>query len=172
MKIFLQIFVLVLITQTGFSQNLFLEEASKKWQSASDYTQKVMKAMPEKHYGFKPMKDEMSFEEQLLHMANNMNWLGGKFLSDKTPPTSEKLEPKGKSRKEIVQTLNASLAYIQDILNTFDASKLDEKVPFPAGELTKRQIIILLNDHQTHHRAQLLVYLRLKDEKPPKYVGW
>jgi uncharacterized damage-inducible protein DinB len=38
--------------------------------------------------------------------------------------------------------------------------------------MNKLQIINLINDHQTHHRAQLLVYLRLKGVKPPEYVGW
>jgi uncharacterized damage-inducible protein DinB len=166
------ILLLFIVVNIGLSQDKFLEEASQKWQSAAEYTQKVMKIMPEKHFGFKPMKDEMSFEDQLLHMANNMNWLGGKFLSDKPAPNSEKLEAKGKSRKEIINDLNASLAYIQDIINTFDPTKLDDLVPFPAKQLTKRQVITLLNDHQTHHRAQLLVYIRLKDEKPPKYIGW
>ncbi|NJL74904.1 MAG: hypothetical protein HC892_07620 [Saprospiraceae bacterium] len=31
---------------------------------------------------------------------------------------------------------------------------------------------MLMNDHLTHHRAQMIVYLRLKDVQPPKYVGW
>ncbi|MES2794914.1 MAG: DinB family protein [Bacteroidota bacterium] len=172
MKKIVLLFCFFLITNYGFTQDKFLQEASKKWQSATIYTQKVTEAMPQKHYGFKPMKDEMSFEDQLLHMANNMNWLGSKFLSEKQAPTLEKLEAKGKSRKEIVQDLKQSMAYIQEIISNFDPTKLDETVDFPAEKLTKRQIITLLNDHHTHHRAQLLVYLRLKDEKPPAYVGW
>jgi len=31
---------------------------------------------------------------------------------------------------------------------------------------------VLLNDHQTHHRGQLVVYLRLNGIKPPAYIGW
>ncbi|WP_374662973.1 DinB family protein [Parasegetibacter sp. NRK P23] len=38
--------------------------------------------------------------------------------------------------------------------------------------MSKLQIINLLSDHQTHHRGQLLVYLRLCGLTPPKYVGW
>lgn len=157
---------------SAFAQDKFLLEASAKWKSATEYTQNVMRALPQKHYGFKPMKDEMSFEEQLLHMANNMNWLGATYLTSKPAPSNVKLEAKGKSRKEVVQDLNNSLAYIQEIISNFDANKLDEMVDFPAGKLSKRQIITLLNDHHTHHRSQLLVYLRLKGKKPPAYVGW
>ena len=163
---------LIFFHNFAFSQDKFLQEASSKWKSATEYTQKVMDSMPQKHYGYKPMKEEMSFEEQLLHMANNMNWLGGTYLTSKPAPASVKLEAKGKSRKEVVQDLNNSLAYIQEILANFDGNKLDETVDFPVGKLSKRQIITLLSDHHTHHRAQLLVYLRLKGEKPPAYVGW
>jgi uncharacterized damage-inducible protein DinB len=38
--------------------------------------------------------------------------------------------------------------------------------------MNKLQILNLLNDHQTHHRAQLIVYLRINGIKPPDYVGW
>lgn len=165
-------FGLFFFYNSAVAQDKFLLEASAKWKAASEYTQKVMDAMPQKHYGFKPMKDEMSFEEQLLHMANNMNWLGGTYLTSKSAPSTIKLEAKGKSRKEVVQDLTNSMAYIQEILSNFDANKLEEIVDFPPGKLTKSQIITLLNDHHTHHRAQLLVYIRLKGEKPPTYVGW
>jgi uncharacterized damage-inducible protein DinB len=166
------LFLLFLSPNFVFSQDNFLKEFSAKWLSATAYTQKVMDAMPQKNYGFKPVKEEMSFEEQLIHMANNMNWLGGKFLSEKQAPFPEKQDVKGKSRKEITEIVIKSLAYIQNITDTFDTNRLDEKVDFPAGQLSKRQIFLLLNDHQTHHRAQLLVYLRIKGEKPPAYVGW
>jgi uncharacterized damage-inducible protein DinB len=169
----LYIFLSFFVSQNfAFSQDKFLQEASQKWKSATEYSQKVMEAMPQKHYGFKPVKDEMSFEEQLLHMANNMNWLGGKFLTNAPAPFPEKLVVAGKSRKEIVEIVSKSSSYVQLIIDNFDYNQLDELVDFPAGKLTKRQIITLLNDHQTHHRAQLLVYLRLKGEKPPKYIGW
>lgn len=170
MKKNLQILFLFLITKTAFAQDKFLQEFSQKWASATGYTQKVMEAMPQKHYGFKPVKEEMSFEENLVHMANNMNWLADSFLEKK--PFDGDANVKGKSRKEVVQILNNAMAKIQRISENFDANQLDVEVDFPAKKLTKRQIFTLLNDHHTHHRAQLLVYLRLKGEKPPAYVGW
>ncbi|MDT8346268.1 MAG: DinB family protein, partial [Flavobacteriaceae bacterium] len=50
--------------------------------------------------------------------------------------------------------------------------ELSEKVNFFAGEKTKIQILNLLHDHVTHHRGQLVVYLNLKEIKPPRYTGW
>ena len=166
------ILFLLFSTNFIFAQSTFLTEFATKWRSATDYTQKIMDTMPKKQYGFKPSKQEMSFEEQLVHMANNMNWLGSNFLTDTPAPFTDMVEVKGKSRKEIVAILNKSLKYIQNISETFDEKRLDEKVEFQSQLLTKRQIFSLLSDHHTHHRAQLLVYLRIKGETPPKYVGW
>jgi uncharacterized damage-inducible protein DinB len=50
--------------------------------------------------------------------------------------------------------------------------QLDEIVPFFAGPKARRQILILMHDHQSHHVGQLIVYLRLNGIKPPAYVGW
>lgn len=41
-----------------------------------------------------------------------------------------------------------------------------------AGRMSKLQFINLLNDHQTHHRGQMMVYLRLNGIQPPEYMGW
>jgi uncharacterized damage-inducible protein DinB len=53
-----------------------------------------------------------------------------------------------------------------------NTGQMDEKVKFFAGPITRRQILILMHDHQTHHLGQLIVYLRLKGIKPPDYIGW
>jgi uncharacterized damage-inducible protein DinB len=37
------------------------------------------------------------------------------------------------------------------------------------GELSGTETPMLAMDHITHHRAQCVVYLRVKDIKPPAY---
>jgi uncharacterized damage-inducible protein DinB len=49
---------------------------------------------------------------------------------------------------------------------------LNEQVDFISGKMTRRRVLLLLTDHVTHHRGQLVVYLRMKNVEPPKYVGW
>ena len=57
------------------------------------------------------------------------------------------------------------------IRNTSDED-LSLTVDFFAGPKNKLQILNLLQDHVTHHRGQLVVYLNLNEIIPPKYVGW
>ena len=40
------------------------------------------------------------------------------------------------------------------------------------GKLNKYQFLNLIQDHQTHHVGQLIVYLRINNIEPPKYIGW
>ncbi len=157
---------------TSFSQkSAYLNELSTKWKNGTEYTQKVMDLMPQKEYGFIPSKDEMSFEEQLMHISKNICWLSSKLLNGGIAPHTD-FGIAGKSRKEVIKIINDCLAFGQNTIDNFDESKLDELVEFNTGQKTKRQILNLIHDHHTHHRGQLLVYLRLKGKTPPVYIGW
>ena len=75
-----------------------------------------------------------------------------------------------KSKEEMIakieETFNKTAAFIKD----FDPNRLTERLDYFGADRTKRQILLLLADHITHHRAQMLVSMRLKGIKPPKYV--
>jgi uncharacterized damage-inducible protein DinB len=47
------------------------------------------------------------------------------------------------------------------------AAQLTEKVKFAGKELPKSLLFSKAFEHQTHHRGQTTVYLRLKGVKPP-----
>lgn len=133
----------------------------------------MAQAMPENQYGCKPVADEMSFRAQLLHTSQNVNWLTSTHLTTKPVPVPEStLKDTGQSKAAVEQLVAQAFDYAIESVRAFDADKLNEKVTFFAGPLSKRQIMNLLNDHQTHHRGQLVVYLRMNGIKPPAYVGW
>ena len=67
---------------------------------------------------------------------------------------------------KIDQTFDKTIEFI---LN-FDIKRLDERLDYFGSDRTKRQVMLLLADHITHHRGQMLVYMRLNGLKPPRYV--
>ena len=141
-----------------------------KWANAKTYTLKMAELMPEEFYDFKPVPDVMSFKEQLLHIAQNIQWLSTSYLlSGKKPPKKDSVHT---TKAMIIQRLTD--AYDIGLLahQSLSAEELNQTVSFFAGPMTKRQILFLLHDHQTHHVGQIIVYLRLKGIKPPPYVGW
>lgn len=170
-KYFLLLFTgLILISKSTVAQDSFLADYKLKWKNASEYTLEFAKAMPEESYGYTPTEPEMTFREQLKHIAGNMVWLCSSYLGgSKThiDPTQT-----GDSKKEIIDMLEKTFAYATLTIGQMTESKLDEKVNFPAGVMTKRRILMLMTDHVTHHRGQLVVYLRLKGIEPPDYRGW
>lgn len=175
MKItFKYLLTLLLFSYTVAAQktdSLFLSAAVTKMQHAKEYTIKVANLMPEENYVFKPVPDEMSFGEQLMHISSNMGWLCTSYLGGSENPVS-KTAIKVLKKEYLVSQLNKTYDYAINILQHFEPGHLADTVSFFAGPMNKLQIINLLNDHQTHHRAQLLVYLRLNGIKPPQYVGW
>lgn len=169
----LSIFLILLLQSASAqsSDSLFLASAVLKLKNAKEYTLKVLDLMPEEKYSFRPTSEEMSFSQQLLHICSNLGWLSSSYLSNLKNPISkddEKLNNKDSIRLVVVKTYDFAIS----VLNDFPIKHLPENVKFFAGPMTKLQIINLLSDHQTHHRGQLLVYLRLCGITPPKYVGW
>lgn len=172
-KLIIPFLIFTIFADAQKIDSLFIRAALTKLEHAREYTLKVANLMPEANYSFKPTSSEMSFGEQLLHLSANLGWLSSSYLTTKgeeNPVT--KPDAKIQKKEDIIQVLNKAYDYTISTLQNFNAVTLADNVKFFAGPMTKLQIINLINDHQTHHRAQLLVYLRLNDIKPPDYVGW
>jgi uncharacterized damage-inducible protein DinB len=167
-KVFL--LVMLLFSIIGFSQNESIEAFLEKWENSKTYLVEIAKAMPEESYSYKPTEREMSFREQLLHIKGNMDWLGTTyFTADKF---EKKKDEKTYSKEEIISMLEMSFDKVYEVIKNIKPEALKDKVAFFAGPKTKLQILNLLQDHVTHHRGQLIVYLNLNEIKPPSYVGW
>ncbi|MBC7569713.1 MAG: DinB family protein [Spirosoma sp.] len=172
---FFSTLLFISLSGTAFAQpSPYLTEMAEQWKNSATYILDVAEQMPDSGYAYKPVADEMRFDEQLLHIASNMLWLSSTHLTTQKPPfTDAQLKQlAGKPKSEIIATLRQSLAFAQLAMENLPIGELDQTVKFFAGPKTKRQIINLMHDHLTHHRAQTIVYLRLNGIKPPSYVGW
>lgn len=167
-KIFLM--SLILFSSFGFSQKNSIEAFLEKWQNSKIYLLEIAEAMPEENYSFKPTEREMTFGKQLLHIKGNMDWLSTSYFKNEKFDKSK--DENTYSKDEIILMLENSFDAVYNIIKNTEPESLHEKVDFFAGPKTKLQILNLLQDHVTHHRGQLIVYLNLNEIVPPKYVGW
>lgn len=152
------------------AQSHFFEVYLEKWENSKNYMLAVAEAMPETAFDFKPTEREMTFAAQLAHINQNINWLTTTYLVGETfekAPFNATL-----TKKELIAQLETSFNNTTLAIKSLKSEDLTTKVDFFAGEKTKLHILNLLQDHVTHHRGQLLVYLNLNDIKPPRYVGW
>lgn len=165
-----KVLLLLLISNFAMAQNATMDAFLEKWNNSKSYLLEVAKAMPEDLYDYKPTEREMSFGEQLIHIKGNMEWLSTAYFTEKEYVKNK--EEKYVSKAATIALLETSFDAVYEIIKKSDPKLLDTPVKFFAGPKTKLQILNLLQDHVTHHRGQLLVYLNLNDIEPPKYVGW
>ena len=155
-----------LIAQQFSAKEAFLE----KWENSKNYLIAIAEAMPEEDYDFKPTERQRSFKEQLLHISGNINWLSTSYFSKtefKKVPADTSV-----SKAEILVQLSDVFNNASTTVKSTPDDELSTTVDFFAGIKSKLQILNLLQDHVTHHRGQLVVYLNLKNIEPPQYVGW
>jgi uncharacterized damage-inducible protein DinB len=141
-----------------------------KWENGLKYTEDIFNLMPDSLWTFKPVEEEMSFRKQILHISQNMYWLSSSYLKGEN--LSLDIKDTNQSVSEIKRQFQEIGTYTLSVLRNLSENDLEAKVSFFAGNFSRWQIVHLLHDHHTHHRGQLIVYLRLNGIKPPKYVGW
>lgn len=169
MRLIILSFLMTTFSSLG-AQRAYLEEFKQKWKNAAEYTIEIAEMMPEDQYDFRPAPGMRSFREQVMHMMSNMTWLSSSYLSKQS--FEHDLKKKDYSKAEMLELLKTSTKFAADIVDQLDPKVMEQKVDFFAGPMSKRQILTLMNDHFTHHRGQIIVYLRLNGFKPPRYRGW
>ena len=158
------------VYQLKDNDKLFMDAAILKLKHAKEYTIKMAQLMPAGKYDFKPSPEEMSFDQQLLHIAQPMQYLCKTYLNGKA--NTIQVPDSNLDKDATIKVLNSVYDYAIATLEDFKSEQLSDTVSFFIRPMNKLQILNLLNDHQTHHRAQLVVYLRINGIKPPDYIGW
>lgn len=157
-----------LISCVSYSQDQTIPAFLEKWENSKTYLLQVAEAMPLENYNYRPTSREMTFVKQLQHIQQNMVWLGSTYFN-KTEASSSK---ENDIKKQTIANLTDAFDRIGEVIKNTSPEDLKTKVDFFAGEKTKLQILNLLQDHVTHHRGQLIVYLNLNNIEPPRYIGW
>ncbi|SFU27077.1 Uncharacterized damage-inducible protein DinB (forms a four-helix bundle) [Pustulibacterium marinum] len=160
--------ILVLSVFTIQAQNTPISAWQEKWENSKNYLLEIAESMPQEHYNYKPTEREMTFAEQLVHIANNINWLSNTYFEGEKIDKFEGITDK----EEIIAILKNAFENGKTAVANTKELDLKTTVDFFAGPKTKLQILNLLQDHVTHHRAQTIVYLNLKGIEPPRYSGW
>jgi len=168
------IMLLSSFAQPIFAQkNDFIKEYLERLEKSKEYLILVAETMPEDKYEFKATPESMSFAENLMHIGWAMDWhsqslMGGREARDWNTDTELKVD--NKSKKEMLDKISETFDKTIEFISNFDLNRLEERLDYFGADRTKRQILLLLADHITHHRAQMLVYMRLNGLKPPRYV--
>jgi len=165
------------------SLNMTLKQQMlKDWQRAKAYTQEYLDAMPADKYNFRAVDSVRSFAEQMLHFARSNAGFASIGTGFRSPallpfynPNFEKL-PGLQNKDSVAYYVNSSYDIAIEAIKNLDVAKLNELVSFdlPGGRRTATRLTWIMKafEHQTHHRGQCTVYLRLVGVKPPQEKLW
>lgn len=146
----------------------FINDFSKHWATAKTLTLAVANAMPEENYAFKPVSEEMSFGEQMMHLTQS-NFGYCAFIADAKAPYEEPKDPKTVKKETIVKDLGDSFDYCSKLFGNLTEADLAKVHGTADRHFEAREVMLGLMIHMAHHRGQAEVYLRLKGIKPPDY---
>ncbi|EDM45427.1 hypothetical protein SCB49_06457 [unidentified eubacterium SCB49] len=170
MKQLIVVFFISISATTMAQQTTFKTAWLEKWNNSKNYLIDIAEAMPEEFYDYKPTERQMTFKEQLLHIKGNMDWLSNTYF---TATAFDKTIGKQPSTKiYLIEHIKAAFDSTYFIIESTPDEDLSDTVEFFTGKKSKIQILNLLQDHVSHHRGQLIVYLNLKNIETPEFVGW
>ena len=154
--------------------NRFAEQLSDdllaRWKVEKQYSLDVLDAMPSEHLDLKPTPDQRCFTDQIGHYVQaNVSYFKRFELPVELPPVPSEATP-----RTLRSYLIASYDYVAEVLATMTEDDFGRgDISFrPVGHdtpHTAQDILMRAYVHSAHHRASVVVYLRLASVEPPRW---
>lgn len=143
--------------------------AVKEWERAKAYTKEYLDAATEETFGFKPTPEMRSFGEQMLHLSEANYGIASAASGTPSPFKFGDLE-KGtlKTKAEISKAVLDSYDFAIAAAKGMTDEKMATSIKMFNMEMSAETALAKAFEHQTHHRGQTTVYLRLRGLKPPQ----
>lgn len=145
---------------------------ASRWEVAVDYSLKILDALPASATGFQPIAEQRPFGQQFTHAAYWNAFYAGSITGTPPPP-----EPPHPDHAAVKAYFTETSADFSALIHSLKEQELYEKVEKGANfwgkgapywqEHTVMDMLLRAYMHTTHHRAQAIVYLRLKGVEPP-----
>jgi uncharacterized damage-inducible protein DinB len=160
-------FFAVLAMATSLTAQTSKENILKDWERARAYTKEYLDAMPESGYALKPTKEMRSFAGQMLHLADANYGIVG--TATEVAPTAKDLEKSNDVAKaSVTEKVLASYDFAINAIKNYPDAKWGEMIKlFNRFDVKRGQVIDKAFEHQTHHRGQTTVYIRMAGATPP-----
>jgi uncharacterized damage-inducible protein DinB len=148
-----------------------------EFEAEAKNTRRLLELVPETEFGYQPHTKSMSLGRLASHISELPQWVAGTLNEDGLDLQPGAQPYIAKSRAALLDTFDNAVAEAQKSLAGADDARMLGTWTFSfAGkpQFSNPRYIILRNfvfSHLVHHRAQLGVYLRLKDVEFPGMYG-
>ena len=137
----------------------------KHLKTSRDFTLKVAAQMPEPEYNFKLTPPQMSFAEQMVHLAQSLSVFVSPFSGQQPAPS----KPASMSKKDVLAFIGKSYDNAIEQVSKLTPEQISKTYQSEEGAMTGLELLMAMLDHNTHHRASAEMYLRAKGITPTEY---
>jgi uncharacterized damage-inducible protein DinB len=143
------------------------------WDREAADTAKLLRALPENQYDFRPDPGGRSLGELAWHLAEGDAYMSygiekGQFTMDAKPPNIERPRQVSALAPGYERVHREAVARIRQLT----PADLDRTIQFFMGPMAIRDILWnAIIHHGIHHRGQLVLMCRLAGGKPPGIYG-
>ena len=144
-------------------------------------TRKLLVRLPEAELGWKPHEKSMNALSMATHVANLLSWGAMILTTEELDFASEEAQnwkpPTANNAAEVLAILDQNVSQVKAILAGMSDEDLQKTWTMRAGEqiyaADSRAFAFTrwVLSHQSHHRGQLMVYLRMNDVPVPGIFG-
>ncbi len=169
MKLLSTIFLLLGISTFTQAQTS-IDEIVKDWERAKAYTKEYLEAMPAESYGLKPTAEMRSFAQQMLHLTDANYGFTSAATGVASPiGMGESEKSTDQSKENVTKLVLSGYDFVINSLKKMTPAQLEEATKlFGQFDMTKGKALEKCFEHQTHHRGQTTVYIRLAGAIPPQ----
>lgn len=190
MRLFLLSFLIIAILPGSIAQSpaksAFGKELADILEHTKMYSLALIRQMPEQHWEYRPTPESRSFREQVEHMATVLDFQCSYVLSrhdfqENAQALQEafgqvNMRNSGKSTEALLERLEENYDTAIRLLRGLTKKDLRQTFFFfflpDQPEKSMITAAMAMRDHLTHHRAQLIVYLRLRGVEPVTYQAF
>lgn len=159
----------------GITQGMAPEDIKaqmvKDWERGKAYTIEYLNTMPADKYTFKANDSIRSFAQQMLHLSQGNAFLISTALGEQLPSwlnNDPEHKPAAENKDSVMYYVTTSYDYAINAVKNCDIKKWGERKKIFSFEETTFAMLNKAFEHQTHHRSQTTIYIRLQGIKPPQ----
>jgi uncharacterized damage-inducible protein DinB len=138
----------------------------KHLKTSRDFSLKVAGQMPESTYDFKLTPPQMSFADQMVHLSGSLDF----FLSSISGEKPKNGKPASMKKSDVIAFMTKSFDDAVDRVLKLSPEVFSKTYKGEEGQMTGLEILMMMMDHTTHHRASAEMYLRAKGITPAEYT--
>lgn len=141
----------------------------KDWERAKAYTKEYLDAVPKDKFNFRAQDSIRTFAQQMLHLAQGTIGLSANGTGKQRIWQGAPLESRASAQTadSVIYYVMTSYDFAIDGINNMDVTKMLERTGTGRFQETRITWLLKAFEHQTHHRGQTTIYIRLMGIKPP-----